>query len=92
MLTGGLASLDVFEVLHHFVNYERAYNRNLIDPARIVLRGFSMGGAGTWHLGLHHPDQFCVPGAGSRFYHYAWLLEKSSQTAAGLSGIAAAYL
>lgn len=32
----------------------------------MVLRGFSMGGAGTWHLGLHRPDRWCViqPGAG----------------------------
>jgi hypothetical protein len=36
------------------------------DPARTVLRGFSMGGAGTWHLGLHHPFRFAAmqPGAG----------------------------
>src|SRR5262249_31077548 len=37
------------------------------DPARVVLRGFSMGGAGTWHLGLHHPDQWCVLGPGAGF-------------------------
>jgi len=37
-----------------------------IDPRRIVVRGFSMGGAGTWHLGLHHPGSFAAmaPGAG----------------------------
>jgi hypothetical protein len=36
------------------------------DPNRKVLRGFSMGGAGTWHLGLHHPMRFAAiaPGAG----------------------------
>ena len=30
-----------------------------------------MGGAGTWHLGLHHPDQWCVisPGAGFTTTH-----------------------
>ena len=43
----------------------------LLDPTRSVLRGFSMGGAGTWHLGLHHPDQWCVisPGAGFTTTH-----------------------
>lgn len=37
-----------------------------IDETQVVLRGFSMGGAGTWHLGLHHPFTFAVmnPGAG----------------------------
>jgi hypothetical protein len=38
----------------------------LLDASRGVLRGFSMGGAGAWHLGLHHPGQWCAvsPGAG----------------------------
>jgi hypothetical protein len=38
-----------------------------IDPTQIVLRGFSMGGAGTWHLGLHHPFTFAVMGPGAGF-------------------------
>ena len=40
---------------------------SLIDESRIVLRGFSMGGAGTWHLGLHLPDRWCVIGPGAGF-------------------------
>ncbi|MGL6096198.1 MAG: hypothetical protein ACRC7O_10435, partial [Fimbriiglobus sp.] len=32
-----------------------------------VLRGFSMGGAGTWHIGLHHPSRFAVIGPGAGF-------------------------
>ena len=39
----------------------------LIDKDRVVLRGFSMGGAGTWHLGLHRPDNWCVLGPGAGF-------------------------
>ena len=37
-----------------------------VDENRITLRGFSMGGAGTWHLGLQHPDHWAAiePGAG----------------------------
>jgi predicted esterase len=37
-----------------------------IDPQRIVLIGFSMGGAGAWHIGAHYADKFCAisPGAG----------------------------
>lgn len=37
-----------------------------IDEDRISLRGFSMGGHGTWHIGLQHPGDWSVmaPGAG----------------------------
>ncbi|MGH7224543.1 MAG: hypothetical protein ACRELF_15060, partial [Gemmataceae bacterium] len=58
---------DVIEAVEHFLTLERKLKRDaLFDPKRSVLRGFSMGGAGTWHLGLHHPDEWCVisPGAG----------------------------
>jgi poly(3-hydroxybutyrate) depolymerase len=38
-----------------------------IDDNRIYLTGMSMGGGGTWHLGLRHPDRFAaiVPICGS---------------------------
>ncbi len=59
---------DVYEALEHFVTVERGMNRfQFLDPARFVLRGFSMGGAGTWHLGLHRPDRWCVLGPGAGF-------------------------
>ena len=29
-----------------------------IDTRRILVVGFSMGGAGTWHLSARHPDRF----------------------------------
>jgi predicted esterase len=59
---------DIFEALDHFVSVERLLGRDaLLDPARVVLRGFSMGGAGTWHLGLHRPDRWCVLGPGAGF-------------------------
>ncbi len=29
-----------------------------IDPARVYLTGHSMGGHGTWHLGINYPDLF----------------------------------
>jgi len=31
-----------------------------IDPARIMITGFSMGGIGAWHLGNRFPDQFAL--------------------------------
>jgi dienelactone hydrolase len=59
---------DVYEAVETFLAVERQLGRQpLIDPARFVLRGFSMGGAGTWHLGLHRPCQWCVLGPGAGF-------------------------
>jgi predicted esterase len=51
---------DVFEALEHV---KKSYP---IDNRRIALRGFSMGGAGVWHLAAHHPRVWAVaaPGAG----------------------------
>ncbi len=52
--------VDLFEALDA-VN--RAY---AIDDNRIVIRGFSMGGASTWHLAAHYPGLWAAaaPGAG----------------------------
>ena len=52
--------VDVFEAID-------AVKRDFpIDPNRIVLAGFSMGGAGAWHIGAHYREEFCavIPGAG----------------------------
>jgi len=37
-----------------------------ISPNKIILMGFSMGGAGAWHLGAHYADRWAAvsPGAG----------------------------
>lgn len=63
---------DVIEAVEHFLTLQRLQNTfALLDSKRTVLRGFSMGGAGSWHLGLHFPDQWCVvrPGAGFSTTH-----------------------
>lgn len=44
---------DVLEVI---AAIQERYN---IDPNRILLAGFSMGGAGAWQIGLRMPDLFC---------------------------------
>jgi len=44
------------DVLEAIASVEKRYN---IDTNRIVLAGFSMGGAGSWQIGLHEPDLFC---------------------------------
>ncbi|MGH7957065.1 MAG: prolyl oligopeptidase family serine peptidase, partial [Opitutaceae bacterium] len=51
---------DVFEALAAV----RAQYR--VDPRRIAVAGFSMGGGSAWHLATHHPGLWAVasPGAG----------------------------
>lgn len=31
-----------------------------VDPDRVVLTGYSMGGIGTWYLAGRHPERFCA--------------------------------
>jgi pimeloyl-ACP methyl ester carboxylesterase len=50
------------DVLEAIEAVQARYN---IDPNRIVLRGFSMGGAGAWAVGLHHPDRWAALEAGA---------------------------
>jgi poly(3-hydroxybutyrate) depolymerase len=45
-----LSELDVMNVL---AAVRREYT---VDPNRIYLMGHSMGGGGTWHLGIKYPD------------------------------------
>lgn len=63
---------DVFEAL------KAVQRRYRIDNKRIVLRGFSMGGAGSWHLGLHHPSLWCSVGPGAGFVDF-YRYQKVSQ-------------
>jgi predicted esterase len=60
---------DVLEALEAFTGVEQLFLKrgDLLDPSRLVLRGFSMGGAGTWELGLHQPGRWCVLGPGAGF-------------------------
>jgi len=52
--------VDAFEAL---ADVQRRY---AIDPQRIAVAGFSMGGATSWHLGAHHAGLWALvaPGAG----------------------------
>ncbi len=51
--------VDVFEAI------EQVKARYKIDPDRVVLRGFSLGGAGAWHVALHHPSDFAAAEIGA---------------------------
>ncbi len=59
-----------------------AVRRNYwVDDRRVVLRGFSMGGAGAWHLGLHEPSRWSSVEAGAGFtetVRYAKLKDPSA--------------
>jgi pimeloyl-ACP methyl ester carboxylesterase len=50
----GYGAVDVFEAI------AAASTRFPIDPDRISLYGFSMGGAGVWYLATHFPDRFAA--------------------------------
>ena len=60
---------DVFEAMDSAarVEVEGQVSQSRVDNERVLLRGFSMGGAGTWHIGLHRPGRFCVIGPGAGF-------------------------
>jgi predicted esterase len=53
--------IDVLEAIAH------AKTQYRIDPERVALMGFSMGGAGAKHLGAHYADQWAVMHAGAGF-------------------------
>jgi dienelactone hydrolase len=55
---------DVFEAI---ADVKRCYR---IDEDRITLHGFSMGGVGAWHLGMHHPALWSSVGPGAGFVDY----------------------
>jgi predicted esterase len=59
----GFKHAGEIDVLEAIEAVQRDYK---IDDKRIVLIGFSMGGAGAWHLGAHYADKWAVvsPGAG----------------------------
>lgn len=39
---------------------EFAKNTWPIDPSRVIVTGFSLGGIGTWYLSGRHPEIFCA--------------------------------
>ena len=50
---------DVFESI---AAVKKRFN---IDDRRIMIRGFSQGGMGAWHIALHHPDRFAAAEIGA---------------------------
>jgi pimeloyl-ACP methyl ester carboxylesterase len=48
----GMGEVDVLEVI------DEVKRRFPVDPDRVFLMGHSMGGSGSYELGLHYPDRF----------------------------------
>jgi dienelactone hydrolase len=60
-----VGQLDALEVL------EIAEKTIARDPHRVVLTGHSMGGHGTWHVGLTFPDRFAAIGPSAGWSSFA---------------------
>jgi pimeloyl-ACP methyl ester carboxylesterase len=54
--------VDIFEGI------EAMQRRFKVDPDRVILRGFSLGGAGAWHIALHYPDRWAAAEIGAGTY------------------------
>ncbi len=50
----GFAEKDILTAI------EEAKRRLSVDDDRVYLMGYSMGGAGTWTIGSHHPELFAA--------------------------------
>ncbi len=65
---------DTFEVI------DSVSARYLFDTNRIAVRGFSMGGAATWHMATHHAGRWAAAAPGAGFAEtaiYANVMNKS---------------
>ena len=61
--------VDVLEALAH------ARKSYPIDEDRLVMRGFSMGGAGCWQMAAHYPGKWCAAAPGAGFSETAKFLK-----------------
>ena len=52
----GIGDADVLRAI------DEAQRRFSVDTARVYLMGYSMGGAGAWHVGTRHPERFAAIG------------------------------
>jgi predicted esterase len=63
--------------LEAIASVEAAY---AIDPNRIVMAGFSMGGASAWQYGVHYSDRWAAVAPGAGFAETAVYLRNTHQT------------
>jgi pimeloyl-ACP methyl ester carboxylesterase len=65
------AETDIFEAI------AAVQKRYKIDPDRILLRGFSLGGAGGWKFALHYPDRWAAAEIGAGTWPRRYLMMDS---------------
>jgi len=70
-LAGETDVLEAIEAVKHLYK---------IDEKRIMLAGFSMGGAGAWHLGAHYAGHWCALHAGAGFVEVKSFMKMARQT------------
>lgn len=73
----GIGAMDALEV------FDLAQAEFKTDPQRTYLTGHSMGGHGTWHIGVTWPDRFAAIGPSSgwiSFFSYGGSGRKPSET------------
>jgi Prolyl oligopeptidase family len=61
--------VDCFEAL------ESVKKNYRIDESRLVMRGFSMGGAACWQFAVHYPSVWCAAAPGAGFAETAQFLK-----------------
>ncbi|HZZ28156.1 MAG TPA: prolyl oligopeptidase family serine peptidase [Pirellulales bacterium] len=66
--------IDVLEAI------EAVKQQYRIDEDRIAMRGFSMGGAGCWHLAVHYADHWVAAAPGAGFAETEQYLKMSDAT------------
>lgn len=57
-----------------------------VDDDRVAMRGFSMGGAGCWHLAVHYADHWMAATPGAGFAEYVEYLKLTPEAVDALPG------
>jgi dienelactone hydrolase len=70
--------IDVLEAM------DAAKKQYRVDEDRIAIRGFSMGGAGCWHLAVHYADRWVAAAPGAGFAETEQYLKMSDDDVAAL--------
>ena len=69
------------DILEGIDTVKRQYR---VDDDRVAMRGFSMGGAGCWHMAVHYADQWVAAAPGAGFVEAAEYLKLSDDDVVAL--------
>ena len=79
----GYKNAGALDVLHAIEQVKQQYE---IDVDRVVLFGFSMGGAGTWSIAAHYPEIWAAVHAGAGFAETQFFYDDELRPQDGPSG------